>query len=139
MEIYYYYYGNKYENKDELKEDMAEFYEDIFRYRPRNKNISTFLGDLKDHPEVLAKKLTELEKMEADKQITTEELKETFDNSNAGKTPGPDGAEKEFLTRFWPMIGKTINDATQIFIKELKLNIFLESLNERRNKGKRTK
>ena len=61
---------------------MAEFYEDIFRYRPRkeNKNISTFLGDLKDHTEVLAKKLTELEKMEADKLITTEELKETLDN-----------------------------------------------------------
>ena len=81
---------------------------------------------MKDHPEVLAKKLTELDKLEADKQITTEELKERLDNSNAVKTPGPDGAEKEFLTRFWPMIGKTINDATQIFIKEQKLNIFLK-------------
>ena len=69
----------KYENKDELKEDMAEFYEDIFRYRPRkeNKNISTFLGDLKDHPEVLGKKLTELEKMEADKQITIKTKRNT--------------------------------------------------------------
>ena len=67
--------------------------------------------------EVLAKKLTELETAEADKPITTEELKETLDNSNAGKTPGPDGAEKEFLTRFWPIIGKTINDTTQISIK----------------------
>ena len=75
-------HGKKYENKDELKEDIAEFYEDIFKYRPRkaNKNISTFLGDLKDHPEVLAKKLTELEKSEADKPITTEELKETLDD-----------------------------------------------------------
>ena len=55
---------------------MAEFYEDIFKYRQRKskKNISTFLGDLKDHPEVLAKKLAELEKAEADKLITTEEL-----------------------------------------------------------------
>ena len=25
----------KYENKEDLKEDMAEFYEDIFKYRPR--------------------------------------------------------------------------------------------------------
>ena len=68
------------------------FFEDIFKYRPRqaNKNISTFLGDLKDHPEVLAKKLTELDEIEADKPITTEELKETLDNSNAGKTPGPE-------------------------------------------------
>ena len=92
---------------------MAEFFEDIFKYRPRkdNKNINTFLGDLKTHPEVLAKRLTHLEKKEADKLITTEELKETLDNSNADKTPGPVGAEKEFLTRFWLMIGKTIKSS----------------------------
>ena len=36
----------------------------------------------------------ELEKAEPDKPITTQELKETLGNSNAGKTPGPDGAEK---------------------------------------------
>ena len=105
---------------------MAEFFEDIFKYRPRKENINTFLGDLKTHPEVLAKKLTDLEREEGDKLITTDELKETLDNSNAGKTPGPDGSEKEFLTRFWPMIGKTINDATQIFIEDQKLNVFLE-------------
>ena len=66
---------------------MAEFFEDIFKYRPRqaNKNIGTFLGDLKDNPEVLAKTLTEFEKAEADKPITTEELTETLDNSNTGK------------------------------------------------------
>ena len=56
--------GGKYGNKEDLIEDMAEFYEDIFKYRPRTekKNISSFLGDLKDHPEVIAKRLTELEK-----------------------------------------------------------------------------
>ena len=45
---------------------MAEFFEDIFKYRPRkeNKNIGTFLGNLKTHPEVIAKRLTEIEKDE---------------------------------------------------------------------------
>ena len=28
-------HGKKYENRKELKEDMAEFYEDIFKYFPR--------------------------------------------------------------------------------------------------------
>ena len=44
----------KYENRIELKEDMVEICEDIFKYRPSkaNKKINTFLGDLKDHPEV---------------------------------------------------------------------------------------
>ena len=30
--------GKKYENREDLKEDMAEFYEDIFKYRPRTEN-----------------------------------------------------------------------------------------------------
>ena len=30
--------GKKYEKRDKLKEDMAEFYEDIFKYRPRQAN-----------------------------------------------------------------------------------------------------
>ena len=53
---------------------MAEFYEDIFKLRLKkaNRNITTLLGDLKDYTEVLAKKLTKLEKSEADKQIATE-------------------------------------------------------------------
>ena len=41
----------------------------------------TFLGDLKTHPEVTAKRLTELEKEETNKLITREEI-------YAGKTPG---------------------------------------------------
>ena len=32
-------HGKKYENKGELREDMAEFFEDIFKYRPRKDNI----------------------------------------------------------------------------------------------------
>ena len=56
-------HGKKYENKDELREDMAEFFEDIFKYRPRkeNKNIETFLGNIKNHPEVIEKKLTDID------------------------------------------------------------------------------
>ena len=42
-------HGKKYTNKEELQEDMRQFYEDIFKYKPRakGKNINTFLGELK--------------------------------------------------------------------------------------------
>ena len=43
-----------------------------------------------------------------------------------GKTPGPDGVEKELMSRFWSMIGQTIADATEEYIQNQKLNSFLE-------------
>ena len=58
------------EEKESLIGDMAEF----FKYRPRKGG-----------------KLTEGENAETGKPITTEELKETLDNSNLG----PDETEKE--------------------------------------------
>ena len=56
-----------------------------------------------------------------------EELKETLEDANSGKTPGTDGVDKEFLTRFWSMIGKTIYYAQRTFIENEKLNEFLDS------------
>ena len=54
---------------------MAEFFEDIFKYRPRkdNKNIETFLGNLKTHPEVIAKRQT--------LTLTLKRLKQTKNNN----------------------------------------------------------
>ena len=48
-------------------------------------------------------------------------LIETLDRSNSGKTPGPDGVEKELMSRFW-----LFADSTDGYIKEQKLNCYLE-------------
>ena len=37
-----------------------------------------------------------------------------------------DGIEKEFLMRFWRLIGKTITQATEIFVEKQKLNSFMD-------------
>ena len=100
-------------NKRQLlteKEDMRQFQEDIFEYKPRakGKNINSFLGELKNHPEVLKRRLAEIEKKNADKLIIIKEPKEKLDRSNSGKTPGPDEVEKELMSHFLPMLGQTI-------------------------------
>ena len=71
-----------------MLKDTNAFYGNIFkkRHRPDGVSIETFLKDLKDKPEVLKKKLTEAEKMDADKKIEVKELKETLDR---GLWPAP--------------------------------------------------
>ena len=41
---------------------------------------------------------------------------------NAGNTPGTDGVEKEFLTRYSGMLGQTIQHMQKTFIAKEKLN-----------------
>ena len=99
--------GKKYENIKDVLTNVHGFYKNIFklRERPPGVSIEKFLGDLKDRPEVLKKKLTEAEKLEADKRIEEKELKEALEKVSSGKTPGIDGIEREFLLRFWKQIG----------------------------------
>jgi hypothetical protein len=52
--------------------------------------------------------LTEEEKEKTNKKITEEELKQALDRVSSGKTPGIDGIEREFLIRFWKLIGKRL-------------------------------
>ena len=120
--------GKKYTSTKEVLPDTKKFYENIFskRERPHGVSIENFLGDLRHRPEVLKKKLTEAEKEETNKEIEEKELKEALDRVNSGKTPGVDGIEKEFLTRFWRIIGKTITQATAIFVEKQKLNSFMD-------------
>ena len=103
-------WGKKYDKKEEMQTDLHDAFKNIFNERPRDKNasIENFLKEIKDHPETVGKKLTESEKLATDKEISLEELKETLEDANSGKTPGTDGVDKELLTRFWSLIGKTI-------------------------------
>ena len=75
----------------------------------------------------MSKKLTDLEKEANDNEITLEELRETLEDANAGKTPGTDGVDKDFLVLFWNMIGPTIYHAQKIFIDKEQLNEFLDT------------
>ena len=108
--------------------DVHGFYKNIFKFkeRPPGVSIEKFLGDLKNRPEVLRKKLTEAEKLEADKKIEEKELKEALDKVSSGKTLGIDGIEREFLLRFWKQIGKTIALASEIYVSREKLNTFMD-------------
>ena len=122
-------WGKMYEKTEDMQNDLHDAFKNIFDARPRGKNasIENFLKEIANNPDTLGKKLTDTEKQAADEEICLEDLKETLEDAKSGKTPGTDGVDKEFLTRFWKMIGKTIYYAQKTFIEKEKLNEFLES------------
>ena len=87
------------------------------RNEKKGETISKFIGEIENHPEALAKKLTEAEKEANEKEISLNELRETLDDANSGKTPGIDGVDKDFLLRFWNLLGPTIHHAQKTFIQ----------------------
>jgi len=66
---------------------MYDHFKNIFDERKREQGVTIekFLGEIKDNPETLAKKLTDLARESNEKEISLEELRETLDNANAGK------------------------------------------------------
>ena len=72
------------------------------------------------------KKLTDEERDEYDQEITEEELEQSLKGSNSGKTPGTDGIEKTFLTRYWDILKNTIHKSTSYFIEKQQMNRYLE-------------
>ena len=66
--------------------------------------------------------------MEKEKQQTRKlAQKKTLEDANSRKTPGTDGVDKEFPTRYWSMLGQTIQFAQKTYIENEKLNKFLYS------------
>ena len=63
---------------------MFNQFKNIFDKREREKGetMGKFLEDIENHPEALAKKLTEAEKEANEKEISLGELRETLDDAN---------------------------------------------------------
>ena len=120
--------GAPYESRNAAREDLKDYFANIFKSheQDKTKSIDEFLGDLKDCDDVLARKLSNEEKESLEKDVTEAELKEVLNGTAHGKTPGPDGVEKIFLTRFWDKMGTIITDSLNIFISRKELNAFLD-------------
>ena len=120
--------GHHYESKEEAREELKNHFANIFKSHEEQKtnSIEEFLGDLKNCNEVLSRKLTADEKSNLEKDVTEEELLEVLKSTEKGKTPGQDGIEKIFLTRFWDKMGRIITDSINIFISRKELNAFLD-------------
>ena len=82
-------WGKKYDQKEEMQTDLHDAFKHIFDERSRDKNVSieNFRKEITDHPETVGEKLTESEWLATDKEISFEELKETLEDANSGKTP----------------------------------------------------
>ena len=81
-------WGRKYEKKEEVHEDMFNHFKNIFdkREQENEETISKFLGEIENHPEALAKKLTAADREANEKEISLNEPRETLNDANSGKT-----------------------------------------------------
>ena len=54
-----------------------------------------------------------------------DELEETLEDTGLGKTPGLDRVDKDFILRYWNLLGPTVYHAQNIYIEQLNRTIFL--------------
>ena len=94
--------GSKIHKPGEILVEMSKFYTKLYsKQEAVDINNTSFKGIDDKLP-----KLTENEKINLEREITEEELKEVIKRSKNNKSPGPDGYSNEFYKIFWPELNK---------------------------------
>ena len=89
------------------------------------KSSMNFLREIKDKHKTIGKKLAKSECEATEAKISMAELEESLEDTGLGKTPGLDKVDKDFLLRYWNLLGPTVYHAQNIYIEQLNRKIFL--------------
>jgi hypothetical protein len=86
---------------------ITNFYRDPFKIPPpvpdqiQRTTIEEFLGDVAQHPEVIASKISDEEKLSLDRPLSIAELDFSVSKAKLNSAPGIDGISNRFIKDFW--------------------------------------
>ncbi len=83
---------------------IREYYAATYRSVAKNVNghsISNFLGDMANHPKVLASKLNQEERDDLEKDISINEFDKALEKAKLNTAPGIDSISNRFIKTFW--------------------------------------
>jgi hypothetical protein len=91
----------------ERRTHITNFYCDLYKVPPpipdqiQSKSIEEFLGDVANHPEVVASKISDEEKLILDRSLSIAELDLAVSKAKLNSAPGFDGISNRFIKDFW--------------------------------------
>ena len=101
-------YGNLVTSPNKILEVQARFYEELYTSDPQIKcNIPT-------EPE---RKLSEVQKLELDKEVTMEEIQENLKEMARNKSPGTDGFQIDIYICFWLKMKNFVYDMIKYILE----------------------
>jgi hypothetical protein len=105
--------GTPFDGQEQRSIFVKNYYAETYRNVECNVNdqsINLFLGDTANHPEVLASKLSELERNELEQELNINEFDKAVEISKNNTAPGIDSISNRFIKTFWPYFRKPLFD-----------------------------
>jgi exonuclease III len=96
--------GTPFENSLDRDTYIRNYFASTYKQVPNNGNIVSiegFLGDVAEHPEVVASKLSWDEREELEKEIGIAEFDVAIEKAKINTSPGIDSISNRFIKKFW--------------------------------------
>ena len=98
--------GTEFESSDERKHFIKNSFESLYKIPDDetvldNNSLNSFLGQVSQNPMVAGGKLTREEKNSLERELSIEELDNSFDKAKSKSAPGADGISNEFIKEYW--------------------------------------
>jgi len=95
-----------FENDAERNEYITGYYEKVYKCEDIDvdtQKIREFLGEEGNNATVELAKLTDIERLDLDRELTVMELDKALSKANQNSAPGIDGISTKFIKKFWQL------------------------------------
>jgi len=92
---------------------IKNYYADVYKRVPdtvTDQPINNFLGDVVDNPNVIASKITDVEREELDSPLSIHEFDKAMERAKCNTAPGIDSISNRFIKHFWYLFRKPLFD-----------------------------
>jgi hypothetical protein len=96
--------GTPFESSSDRDTYIRNYFASTYKQVPNNGNIVSiegFLGDVAEHPEVVASKLSWDEREELEKELGIAEFDVAIEKAKINTSPGIDSISNRFIKKFW--------------------------------------
>jgi hypothetical protein len=96
--------GSPFDSKVERDSFIRDYFANTYKRlldTVNDQSINTFLGDVGDHPEVLASKISNTERDELERELSITEFDSAINKAKMNTAPGIDSISNRFIKNFW--------------------------------------
>jgi hypothetical protein len=105
--------GTQFDCNTERDQYIKNYYADVYKRVPdtvTDQSISDFLGNVVDNPNVIASKISDVEREELDSPLSIQEFDKALERAKCNTSPGIDSISNRFIKHFWYLFHKPLFD-----------------------------
>ncbi len=108
--------GTPFDNREQRSDYIKNYYANTYKHTRDNmgdQSIRNFLGETFNHPDVVASKISDIERDELEQDLTLQEFDKAVELAKNNTAPGIDSISNRFVKTFWNFFRKPLFEYTK--------------------------